>query len=79
MTKDQIEACEKLAKEHRFRVDKYGYSGYKAGFQAAQTQEMLMLNPLVKELVRVLGMVTCVGSPYDQIINESLALFKEEL
>ena len=62
MTKEQQEACEKLAKsankvwydfQHK-RIGTSYYCGFTDGFQAAQTPEMLMLNPLVKGLVEAL-------------------------
>ena len=88
MTKEQIKACEKLAINFINKEIDLGHLTdaenkslqeiYKEGFAASQSPEMLLLNPLVKELVRVIGMVTHVGSPYDKIINEALAPFKKE-
>ena len=61
MTKEQQEACEALADKYceiyRFasREQKQKmFFHYKDGFKAAQTPEMLMLNPLVKGLVEAL-------------------------
>jgi len=63
MNKEQTEACEALAKIHdvNFVLNKNfksltasaGFS-FKKGFQAAQTPEMLMKNPLVNGLIEAL-------------------------
>ena len=49
MTKEQAEACEKLTDNPKYNGPAKPY--FIAGFQAAQSPEMLMLNPLVKGLV----------------------------
>lgn len=62
MTKEQTEACEKLAYEiykgdggHTILNSRC----FKDGFKAAQNPEMLMLNPLVKGLVGALDELNC--------------------
>ena len=107
MTKEQTEACEKLAEEYcgpavrEFRdldgVPSYAASpvynenkAYQQGFQAAQTPEMLMLNPLVKGLVKALEKITTYKSSeyvhrssmddmyaIRETANKALAPFKE--
>ena len=55
MTKEQTEACEKLGQHHLGSWEKDNdYPVFKEGFQAAQTPEMLLLNPIVKGLVEAL-------------------------
>lgn len=55
MTKEQIEACEKLGQHHLGSWYKDNdYPVFEEGFQAAQSPEILMLNPLVKGLVEAL-------------------------
>lgn len=50
MTKEQLEACEKLKQ----KLIQTKCVGFNDGFQAAQTPEMLILNPIVKGLVEAL-------------------------
>lgn len=97
MTDEQKAACEKLEKiktqevHDKFTDKEYEQNtriswfqiGLKTGFQAAQTPEMLMLNPLVEDLISRLKISTMyldeMGNWGDTIIgnNEALAPFKE--
>ena len=87
MTKEQLEVCEKLGQHHLGSWEKDNdYPVFKEGFQAAQTPEMLMLNPLVKGLVEALHKSECEShyhhegfscSNYPCFIYEALAPFKE--
>lgn len=63
MTKEQIEACEKLGQHHLGSWYKDNdYPVFEEGFQAAQSPEILMLNPLVKGLVEALKKTKHLGN-----------------
>ena len=60
MTDEQKAACKQLAKRFSNILDpvesnnvlcRHEFRGYLAGFEAAQSKDMLLLNPLVKALV----------------------------
>jgi len=92
MTEEQKAACEKLAIADMRTVSDalvfsptppavVGHSCFIRGFQAAQTPETLMLNPLVEELVEI-GRAMLVNQGTEMYmwkndLLEALAPFKE--
>lgn len=77
MTKEQKEACEALA----LKIYAYDWHsgvdqnsgpryGFESGFEAAQTPEMLMLNPLVRGLVEALSFHKA-GQAYYRVGDEA--------
>lgn len=73
MTKEQIEACEKLAAEKIDQeivddIDNLFKVIFTEGFQSAQSPEMLILNPIVKGLVEALEMAKfCTNSFIEKV------------
>jgi hypothetical protein len=61
MTPEQEKACNALAIQTQWSYEQQ--SAFKKGFQAAQTPENLLLNPLVKEIMfSLMGVLTCATS-----------------
>lgn len=89
MTKEQIEACEKLANTYTKKwsggpmtdAEQWALGGaYKTGFQAAQAPEMLMLNPLVNGLVESLELISRCSTRdgCQRYAKEALAPFQKD-
>lgn len=79
MTNEQEKLCEELTnKLYGPYIDpEPSISCFIEGFKAALTAESLKLEPKVKELIRVLGMMEHVGSPYNKIVRKALEPFGE--